>query len=197
VEDRLVARARRFLSNADTQWAFTSRVVVCPTLRIYQEVIRKLITTRRIFGTIAHLGQCLPEFRTPAYIRRIEVLGPGHIQQGVGDGFSYYNARVNHERVMMARRGSPFAAFAHMYGVLSNRRTVLVDNWTALRLHGIVRNIRLLVQSSEADAACAALAAYAPDSSVEVSAADDPEEMSTALLRDYLFSLGPVAANSV
>ena len=47
-EDRLVNRARQDLSDADAGWEFTPRVVICPTERVYAEVVRRLIATREI-----------------------------------------------------------------------------------------------------------------------------------------------------
>jgi hypothetical protein len=204
-EKRLIHHALKYLGRDGTKWRFEPKVVLCEDLESYRTELDRLIATRQIFGLIPHLaksGAALSRLNS-AWLDAPIALKPGHLpavpsnQNGLG--FEHFNRSFNVKNLILVQRDSELSSLAKMYGMLSGKTLVLVDDWSDLAFEhpDQVGSVLLVVQSSEAQQAVASVRSLLPNIPWGLATGIDSEAVSWFLLKNYFRFVGPAQSAEV
>jgi hypothetical protein len=199
-EKHLIDHALKYLGWEGTEWRFKPRVVLCEDRDSYRRELERLIATRQIFGLIPHLGRNREALSglsstwldAPAVLEPEELPAIPSNQNGLR--FEHFNRSFNIGNLILVRRDSELSWLAKMYGMLSGKTLVFVDDWSALNFEHPeqVGTVLLVVEPSEAQRAVRSLRALLPNIAWGVATGIDGEAVSWFLLKNYFRFIGPV-----
>jgi hypothetical protein len=198
-EKRLMDHALKYMGWEGSAWRFKPRLLLCADLDSYNTALDELIATRQIFSLTPHLctnREVLSNLGS-SWLDAPTLLGP-EVLPPISPGqsalkFEDFNRHFNTQNLILVRRHSPLKSFAQMYGMLSGKTLVAVDDWAALNLDQPeqVASVLLIVEPDEARTAVKSLRTSLPDVTCGIATGADGEAVSWFLLKNYFRFIGP------